>query len=184
MTRTVRRVAAVALVVAVQGLLLGGYLLVEHRRSEEIDGPAELGTAPPRQVDQEIPQLMLRTREGESVELRSLVTERPTLVHLWATWCPPCRAELPGLLALPQRRAVDVVAIALDPEWDPVDDFLDGRNVETVLLGDQTEIESTLDVHALPVTFLIDAGGRLRLRFDGARDWTDEDFLESWLDPE
>ncbi len=179
MSRSVRIVVAV---IAVQAALVGAYWLVEHRRSQKTIATPELSTAPPQRLEGRVQSLTLRTREGDLLDLQAI--QRPTLVHFWATWCPPCRAELPGLLALPQKGPMDVVAVALDEEWADVDRFLNGGDSAGVLLGDYAEVERVFDVHTLPVTFLVDAGGRLRLRFDGARDWADSAFLGTWIDAE
>jgi thiol-disulfide isomerase/thioredoxin len=123
--------------------------------------------------------LSLRVRGGDRLDLRGLA--RPTLLHFWATWCAPCRVELPGLLALPETHPVQVVAVALDRDWADVEQFLGGREFSNVYLADAAEVETALGVQTLPVTYLVQPGGQLRLRFDGARDWTDTRFVRSWM---
>ncbi len=179
MSRPARIVVAL---IVVQAALLAGYWLVERRRSQTTGEDAALSTAPARRLEVQAQPLKLWPRHGDPVDLRTL--RRPTLVHFWATWCPPCRAELPGLLALPDKRPVDVLAVALDKEWADVDRFLDGRDSAGVLLADHAEVGRAFDVHTLPVTFLVGAGGKLRLRFDGARDWADPVFVGRWIDGE
>jgi cytochrome c biogenesis protein CcmG, thiol:disulfide interchange protein DsbE len=107
-------------------------------------------------------------------------TGRTTLVHVWATWCPPCRQELPGLLAVPSEYDVDVIAIALDKNWADVDRHLDGLDASGVFLGDSESVKRSLVVSTLPVTFIL-RQDQVALRFDGARDWTDRAFLKRWL---
>ncbi len=175
MSRTGRWVLAV---VAVQGALLGLYQLVEHRRAS--DGEARLGTEPPQRLDRAIVPLVVRRRDGSTVELSSAPT-RPTIVHVWATWCAPCRAELPGLLALPAAYAIEVAAIALDRDWRDIDRFLGGFGQPRVFAAGEGAAEA-LGVTSLPVTFLLRDEGRTVLRFDGARDWTDEAFVEAYLE--
>ncbi len=125
-----------------------------------------------------MPALSLTARDGTSAGLPT--TQRRTLVHFWATWCPPCRFELPGLLALSDDGRVDVVAIALDDDWADVDRFLDRRAGANVFLGNASEARSALGVHTLPVTFVVESG-QIRLRFDGARDWSDSTFSNTWV---
>jgi hypothetical protein len=79
------------------------------------------------------------------------------------------------------RHGVDVVAIALDQSWDEVDRFLGNRNSSNVGLAESEDVERALSVRTLPVTFLVEADGRLVLRFDGARDWTDQAFVRTYL---
>ena len=169
----------ILLVAIVQAILVGVYWLVEQERSPDGVSEPVLSRVPPQGLDGQLPPLLIRTRGGGQLNLTGF--RRPTLLHFWATWCPPCRAELPGLLALSKDRGVDVVAVALDKEWADVDRFLDGQLPSNVFLGDAAEVESALQVRALPVTFLVDAGGQLRLRFDGARNWTDSGFVNTWL---
>jgi thiol-disulfide isomerase/thioredoxin len=177
MSRPVRVVSAI---VAIQAALIGIYWLVEHRRSPDAATRSELSTAPPEQVDGSMRPLSLTRRDGSRLELRA--PDRLTLVHFWATWCPPCRAELPALLALPDEHSLDVVAVALDEEWSTVERFLDGRPLLSVYLGDSRKIQAVLGARSLPVTYLVQPGGRLQLRFDGARDWADRAFLNDWME--
>lgn len=168
------------MIAGMQVALVGLYWLVEAQRSSDRRAEAELGTAPPQRVEGLMPALSLWAPDGSRHELRDV--DRPTLVHFWATWCPPCRTELPGLLAIPENHPVDVVAIALDRDWRAVEHFLDGRPPATVFIGDATQAEASFAIRTLPVTYLVGAGGKLRLRFDGARDWTDRTFLSSWME--
>lgn len=181
MNRTGRLVAAV---LAAQATLVGVYWLVESGRVSNGVAEGELSTASPSRLeDQVVPPMSLRTRDGNQFILREV--ERPTLVHFWATWCPPCRVELPTLLALPEDHPVDVVAVALDKDWADVDRFLAhlDRASPSVFLGNAAEIGRELGVRTLPVTFLVGRGtSGLLLRFDGARDWSDRRFVDRWLE--
>jgi len=175
MSRTARWVLAIA---ALQAALVGMYWLIEHQRAPKTEEP--LGTAPPQRVDMPMPSLTVARRDGTRSELLS--PQRRTLVHVWATWCPPCRAELPGLLAVPSQHDVDVVAVALDKSWDDVDRFLGQMNSSQIVLAASDDVERALTVRRLPATFLVKANGRLALRFDGARDWTDAAFVRTYVE--
>ena len=170
----------VLLAVAVQAALVGIYWFVEHQRQHETSAPGALGKGPPRRVQWRAPRLTAVWRDGSAVNLSTVA--RPALVHVWATWCPPCRAELPGLLALPAGHAVQVLAVALDEDWDVVERFLSGLTAgQQVVLAEADEVERALGVTKLPVTLLLPGRGRTALRFDGARDWTDETFVKTYL---
>ena len=176
MNLTLRVVVAVA---ASQVVLVGIYWLVESGRTRHGGSGPALGVHRPQRVDERIKPLWVGARDGRRLNLRTL--QRPTLVHFWASWCPPCRKELPALLALPDTHPLDVVAAALDREWADVDRFLGGPRRTTVFLADTAEVEAALGVRTLPVTFLVEPGGWLALRFEGARDWTDSAFLGTWI---
>ena len=167
-----------ALLVLQAGLLLL-YKQIEDRRvgKRRVRGP--LSIAAPLALEGSQAPLAVRRRDGKDVHLRAL--KRPLLLHFWATWCPPCRAELPGLLALSNERQIDLLAVALDEKEDEVDRFWEDGRPSNVILGDRVQARIVFGVQTLPVTFLVNPGGQLRLRFDGARDWTDAHFLRSWI---
>ena len=175
MSRTLRIIVAL---VALQAAFAGAYFWVEGRRSPDRSSQRALGTAPPRPESKPMPALELRARDGTRRELREM--HRATLVHFWATWCSPCRAELPGLLAVSEEHAIDVIAIALDPDWDEVERFLNGSPPKNMFLADPQEVTAAFGIRTLPITYLVDAESRLRLRFDGARDWGDAAFVTQW----
>jgi len=163
---------------ALQAALVGTYWLVEHQRAPKTG--QSLGADPPQRLDMPMPTLTVARRAGSRSELLS--PQQRTLVHVWATWCPPYREELPGLLAVPSQHDVGVIAVALDQSWEDVDRFLGDLNASKVLLAQSRDVERALGVRRLPVTFLVESDGRIKLRFDGARDWADENFLKAWVE--
>lgn len=132
----------------------------------------------PSAVTMRLPEIEVTVRDGSTKPILS--GSRPTLVHFWATWCLPCRDELPGILALDGHQ-VSVVAVALDPEWESVERFFRDEVPPQIVLGDADRVRSAFGVTALPVTFLSSDGEKLKLRFDGARDWTSESFVREWI---
>jgi thiol-disulfide isomerase/thioredoxin len=180
--------------IAAQVALAAVYWAVERSRARDGATRSPLtSTAPPRVLDGAaagpVPPIALRRRDGTTAPLMfeaagGGASGRPTLLHVWATWCPPCRAELPGLLALPRRHDVNVIAVALDDRWSEVDRFSSraGLDATRVVLADGAEVRRALDVTSLPVTFFVDADGHLRLRFDGPRDWENPTFVRVVLE--
>lgn len=164
-----RTLATIAALVAAQTLILGIWYAVERSR----DPDAEQGSPPPvasqqtTPMDRPSPDLELRRRDGSRLRLTE-TRGRPLVLHFWATWCPPCREELPALLAYAAEGDMPVLAVSLDPDWGAVRRFLGSDPPPSVVLAEGDDVEEALGVRSLPVTFVVDPAGRLRLRLDGA----------------
>lgn len=101
---------------------------------------------------------------------------RPVLVNLWATWCAPCKAEMPALdrLAARSRGKLAVVAVSQDLEgWRAVDRFFaPGRFASIVSLLDRTQaLPIAYRAEGLPASILYDARGREVWRVLGPIEW-------------
>lgn len=102
------------------------------------------------------------------------VSGRATLVVFWATWCPPCREELPSLRALARDLPAGVALVTYGEDEDeaPVHELFGGAPPPE--LGYRRDVEraaaNALGVDALPAAFLV-VDGRLVARFSGPRDW-------------
>lgn len=101
--------------------------------------------------------------------------KKPLLLHLWASWCGPCIAELPSLLALGRQCAFDVIAVSVDDRWPDVVRFFAGKIPPEVVWDPKVTLEPTLGVRSLPTTFLVDTRGLVRARHTGAQDWLNVD---------
>lgn len=127
------------------------------------------------------PDFTLKTLKGDSVSL-SQFRGKVVFLNFWATWCPPCRAELPSMSRLNEVFAGrDFVMLAVNVEQDKgiVEDFLKVRPHDfTVLLDPEGKAQSLYQVFRFPETFLIDKEGRIVERFLGARDWSAVEFLK------
>jgi len=122
----------------------------------------------------EAPDFTLKELSGKSIQLKSL---RGKLVFLnfFATWCGPCREEMPGLDVLHRTygsKGFVVLAVDMRESGKAVQAFVKELNVSfpTVLDADGA-VNHDYGVRALPVSFLIGRDGKLLWRAIGARDW-------------
>lgn len=97
---------------------------------------------------------------------------RPLLVNLWATWCGPCRSELPQLAAVHRDlgpRGLAVVGIAVDDDPRAIRRLADAEQIPYALALDGTEaVTERFGSHAVPTTLLFDAAGALAWSHSGA----------------
>jgi peroxiredoxin len=100
------------------------------------------------------------------------------VVNFWATWCPPCRKEMPSMQRLwhsLRKEGVELIAIDFGDPPEPVQEFAREENIEFPLLLDPTgDVVRAFGVVGLPTTFVIDRQGRVALKAIGERDWDAE----------
>ena len=98
-----------------------------------------------------------------------------TLVHFWATWCPPCIQEIPALQRLSREFAghteFTVLMVAVSDSSDKVRAFL-GSGADMVLFDPQWEVANRYGTDKLPETYLVVRGQVVR-KFVGMTDWDD-----------
>ncbi len=118
------------------------------------------------------PEYSATALDGEAVSLADH-EGRVVLLNVWATWCPPCREEIPALQELHERyvaRGLDVVGVSIDGrgERDNIPAFLDGFGVSYPIWLDPAErVTSVFRTQGVPTTFLIGRDGTLLWRHVG-----------------
>ena len=103
------------------------------------------------------------------------------IVSFWATWCIPCRKELPSLVRtahLLHDHGVRIVAINVGEDSRDIKRFLARSPSDLLFLPDQeSKIAMAWDVRALPTAFVIDKQGRVAIRVVGGLEWDTETML-------
>ncbi len=135
------------------------------------------------------PELAVETSDGRVVSLSSL-RGQVVFVNFWATWCPPCRAEMPSMAALGRELAREhpgrfrMVAVSVDDGWEPIQEFFPGGPPPELLVAlDREQIATRLyycaarggcpDSYKFPESYIVDRQGRLVSFVIGPRDWTE-----------
>jgi thiol-disulfide isomerase/thioredoxin len=121
------------------------------------------------------PPLQALDLQGKTWRLADL-RGRAVLLNFWATWCPPCRAEMPSLQQLAEiygPEQLQVLALNVGEGPRRITQYLQSSGLNlTVLLDPRSEIARAWGANALPTTYLIDSDGRPRQRLRGEVDWT------------
>jgi len=111
------------------------------------------------------PEFELETLSGEPVRLSDYRGKR-VIVNFWATWCPPCRAEIPDFQKLYNNHDVVILAVNLtqsEKSEDHVTEFVnDFEMTFPVLMDDQADVSTTYQVQAYPTSYMIDSSGRIQ----------------------
>lgn len=120
---------------------------------------------------EKVPDFTLPDLEGHQINLSSFAGKKIVVLNFWATWCGPCRHEIPDFNAAYEaykERNVEFLGVAVDQNAaDIVPAFLQELPIAyTVLLG-SPELQFRYSVRGLPTTFIIDKSGRVHRRFVG-----------------
>lgn len=132
-------------------------------------------------MDQPAPDFTLTNLDGESLDTGDL-RGKNVLINFWATWCGPCRQEMPMLETASEEHASELVVLAVNIGEEPwrVKQFMHdlGLNFE-VLMDENNQVQDLFRVRAYPTTYLIDTQGVVRAQHVGLLSETQ---LEKYLE--
>ncbi len=147
-------------------------------------GASRPGGAPGGKVviGEQAPDFTLRDLAGKTVTLSAL-EGKVVLVNFWATWCPPCRTEMPSMERLYRAfKGQDFEMLAINVEEDGakvLPNFLSEHpHSFPVLLDEKAEVQSSYGVFRYPETFVVGKNGVVVDKVIGARDWSSPKMIE------
>jgi peroxiredoxin len=129
--------------------------------------------APDLQPGSPAPDFQLQSLDGEVFTLSSL-SGGPVMLNFWATWCPPCRAEMPYIQetfedeALREKGLV-ILAINVGEASSSIEEFMEGNGLSfLVLLDTKSSVAQEYNVRGIPTTLFIDKNGIIKYRKIGS----------------
>jgi len=169
-----------ALIAAI--LVVAGCLLTADCSSETV----KAASVKPDSERKQAPEFALKDADGKLVHL-SDYRGKVVLLDFWATWCGPCKIEIPWFMDMQRKnkdRGFEVLGVSMDDEgWEVVKPFLADLQVNyRVVIGNDATAQLYGGVDALPTTFLIDRGGKIAAVHVGLASRRDfEDGIEELL---
>lgn len=104
------------------------------------------------------------------------------LINFWATWCVPCRIEMPSLEKLYRRfrsQGFTVLAVSIDKAGG-VEGFIEERKLSfPVLMDKEGQAERLYQSHTIPITYVVSRSGHITAKVDGAKNWASPETLEA-----
>ncbi|MHB0983703.1 MAG: TlpA family protein disulfide reductase [Thiobacillus sp.] len=137
-----------------------------------------------RQAPKPAPALKLKDLDGQPYDLAQL-KGKVVLINFWATWCPPCRREMPSMERLSQTlkgEAFSVLAVDVGENADTIETFtgqLDTALTFPILLDTRSRTMQAWKVAGLPTTFLVDKQGRIVASAIGGREFDHPEMIRA-----
>ena len=111
------------------------------------------------------PDFEVTTLEGEQVKLSDFRGER-VMLNFWATWCPPCRAEMPDMQKVYEEEDVTILAVNMtetEINEEVVSDFVDELDLTfPILMDEESDVTFSYKIQAYPTSYMIDTNGRIQ----------------------
>ena len=152
-------VVLIVVILAVTLMLVGGRYL--NQRGGMAGGTGSLAGANIRGV--EAPGFELKALDGSSMKLADL-RGKAVLLNFWATWCGPCKVEMPWLVELQNKyggQGFQVVGIAMEEDAGPVEAFTKQLGVNYTILMGKNSVGDAYSVVGLPTTYYIGRDGKV-----------------------
>jgi peroxiredoxin len=125
----------------------------------------------------------LRRVDGGTVRLSSLKGS-VVFLNFWATWCPPCRSEMPSMQVLYDRfrnSGLQFVVVDIMEDDSDVSEFLDYFDLTfPVALDENGSVSDRYGVEAIPTTFIIDKNSNIIIQARGSRDWNTPEMFKAF----
>jgi len=107
---------------------------------------------------------------------------KTVVINFWATWCPPCRYEIPSMERLQEKiknKDIIILAINIGEDAETIFEFIKDYNINFPILMDiDSSITKKYPVIGLPTSYIIDSEGRIVYRAIGSREWDSGSIIE------
>ena len=138
---------------------------------EPLDGKSPAVPVKGTQINNLAPDFQLQSLDGQTISLSDL-RGKPVLINFWASWCPPCREEMPYLQEIYEEwtdKGLVVLAINIGESSSTAEEFIQSYNLSfTVLLDTEQDIAQRYNITGIPTTLFVDKDGIIQDKVIGA----------------
>ena len=133
-----------------------------------------------------VPNVRLKMLDGKYAKLYDFLSDGPMIIDFWATWCAPCKEEMPNLNRLKSKdefKDVEIIPINIaDEEYRKSKEFFEELNINNleIFYGSSLELAKEFKLRGIPTTIIIDKEGYEFARIIGFIDFENKSFLD-WL---
>lgn len=120
-----------------------------------------------------LPQFALLDASSKTLDLQSFKGKK-VFVNLWATWCPPCRAEMPSIEKLynaANKETVQFVMLSLDKDFETAKKYAEANGLKLPIFFPAADLPGLFAVNGIPTTFIFNEAGELIEQREGSEDY-------------
>ncbi|HEY3349964.1 MAG TPA: TlpA disulfide reductase family protein [Thermoanaerobaculia bacterium] len=167
-----------ALALGAAALVSGALAFVAKDALRPPDVRVPAAAAPAKRAGLPAGPLVVKDRRGAARDL-AVKTGRGLILHFWATWCAPCREEMPGLVKFVKETKgdpnVEFLAVSVDEDWKVVDAWLKERGIADLplALDPKGDTAHRVGTKLFPETWFVAPSGEIFHYVDGPADWND-----------
>jgi thiol-disulfide isomerase/thioredoxin len=148
------------------------------KKTEQEAPPAATTPAPAvqAQTPKTLPQFAVVDAAGKTLDIQSFKGKK-VLVNLWATWCPPCRAEMPSLEKLYgaiNKERVQFVMLSLDKDFELAKNYVQTNRLDLPIYYPAADLPELFSVNGIPTTFIFNEQGELIEQREGSDNYDTE----------
>ena len=129
-------------------------------------------------------EIIFQDRDGMQIDLNKVNTDKIYILNFWATWCAPCREEMPSLDKLQEKNGIFIFPINLEEKnLQKTEKFYKDLNIKNLntYFDDGLKLVKVFALRGVPTTIILNKNKELIARISGSVDFTDKNFV-SWLD--
>ena len=128
-------------------------------------------------------EIIFQDREGNQIDLNLINTENVYILNFWATWCAPCKEEMPSLGKLNEKDGIFVFPINLEEKnLKKVDKFYNDLNIKNLnsYFDEGLKLVKVFALRGVPTSIILNKNKEVIARISGSVDFEDREFI-SWL---
>ena len=148
--------------------------------------PEEVQQSQPQEVNKQqeeankLPAFAITDVNGNVINMNDFKGKK-VFVNLWATWCPPCRAEIPSIEKLynkADKEKVVFVMLSLDDNFDKAKEFAKSNNLQLPVYYPAQNLPAMFNTDGIPATFIFNENGELIKQNTGMEDYDTDSYLQ------
>lgn len=152
--------------------------VTQTQQPEETPVAVSAASTQPQAATHTLPSFTMLDATGNKLDLQQFKGKK-VFVNLWATWCPPCRAEMPSIDKLYQaadKAGVQFVMLSLDNDFETAKKYVQKAGFSLPVFYPAGDIPELFTVNGIPTTFIFNEQGQLIAQHEGSENYNTPDY--------